>query len=190
MSRIDSLADRRAVPDLVLRQGSRGAALLAALAVLAVGIVLALTLSGGDRPGPAAPAASSTQPTQAQQQAKVEAEIGLTPPPARKDSKGVGIVLIQRTQGRRQLVAAVQGLPRPPAGGYGIWLYTSAAKARWLGFFASRDAKGRLLARGELTAPIEDYREVLVTRESRGGPGRPGPVFLRGRIPRPARASG
>ncbi|MEA2320086.1 MAG: hypothetical protein QOD44_4275, partial [Solirubrobacteraceae bacterium] len=113
MSRIDSLADRRAVPDLVLRQGSRGAALLAALAVLAVGIVLALTLSGGDRPGPAAPAASSTQPTQAQQQAKVEAEIGLTPPPARKDSKAVGIVLIQRTQGRRQLVAAVQGLPRP-----------------------------------------------------------------------------
>jgi hypothetical protein len=175
MSRIDSL----------------GAMLLAALALAAVvAVVLTVTLTGGDDARTPAPATSTTAATQTHPQPRVEAQINLTPPSSRKGSRAIGIVLVQRAQGRRQLAAAVQGLPRPKAGGYGIWLYTSRAKARWLGFFASQDDEGRLLARGELKAPIEDYREILVTRESRGNPSRPGPVFLRGRMQGAGRGSG
>jgi hypothetical protein len=166
-----------------------GAFLLAAIGALAaVAVVLVLVLrGGGDDTQDATPAAGTTQATQATQpKPQVEAQVNLTPPPSRKGSKAIGIVLIQRAQDRRRLVAAVQGLSKPKAGGYGIWLYTSAAKARWLGFFASQDDQGRLLARGDLNAPIEDYREVLVTRESRGNPSRPGPVFLRGRVQAPS----
>src|SRR6185312_6218474 len=81
-----------------------------------------------------------------------------------------GVALVQRAQGQEQIVAAVQGLPKPKKGGYGIWLYSGPGKAKWLGFFASQDSQGRLLARGQLTTPINGFREVLVTREAKGNP--------------------
>jgi hypothetical protein len=150
--------------------------------LIAAGAAVLLARGGTEEPAaPKATAVPSTETTQPQQQ--VEAQVNLTPPPSRRDGDAAGVLLIQRSGGQRQIAAAVQGLPRPPAGGYGIWLYTSASKARWLGFFAGRDGEGRLLARSELTAPIEEYRQILVTRESRRHPRRPGPVFLRGRVP-------
>ena len=91
-------------------------------------------------------------------------------------------MLVQRAQGQDQIIAAVQGLPKPKSGGYGIWLYSGPGKAQWLGFFASQDNQGRLLARGQLKAAIGDYREVLVTREAKGNPPRPGPIYLRGPV--------
>ena len=99
-------------------------------------------------------------------------------------------MLVQRAQGQDQIVAAVQGLPKPKSGGYGIWLYSGPGKAQWLGFFASQDNQGRLLARGQLKTPIADYREMLVTREAKGNPPRPGPIYLRGPIKTASNTSG
>lgn len=153
------------------------------IAAIAAVVLLVSSRDGGSAAGGTAAGAAATSAAGATQpQPKVEAQVNLAPPASRKASRAIGIVLVQRAQGRRQIVAAIQGLPKPKAGGYGMWLYTSTATARWLGFFASQDAQGRLLARGELPAPLQDYREILVTRESRGNPGRPGPVFLRGPI--------
>ncbi|MEA2270643.1 MAG: hypothetical protein QOC64_3253 [Solirubrobacteraceae bacterium] len=160
-----------------------GALLLGLIALAAVAVALVFVLGGDDDDDggeTTTPAASTTQATQAQPQ--VEAQVNLAPPSSRRGSKAVGVVLVQRAQAQRQIVAAVQGLPRPKSGGYGIWLYTNASRKQWLGFFASQDQEGRLLARGELEAPVEQFREILVTREARGNPSSPGPVFLRGRI--------
>jgi hypothetical protein len=157
-----------------------GALLIGVVALAAIVAALVLVLGGGDDGDAATTGATTTQATQPQPQ--VEAQVNLTPPASRRGSKAIGVVLVQRVQGRRQLVAAVQSLGRPRSGGYGIWLYTNASRKQWLGFFASQDQQGRLLARGELKAPVEQFREVLVTRETRGNPPRPGPVFLRGRI--------
>jgi hypothetical protein len=169
----------------VSRRG--GALLLGGLAVVAVAVVLFLVLrSGNDDPSPT-PAASTTA---TQPQAQVEAQVNLVPPDTRKSLKALGVVLIQRAQGQDQIVAAVQGLPKPKSGGYGIWLYSGPGKAQWLGFFASQDDKGRLLARGQLKTPFAGYREVLVTREAKGNPVRPGPIFLRGPIQTPDAANG
>ena len=99
-------------------------------------------------------------------------------------------MLVQRAQGQDQIVAAVQGLPKPKSGGYGIWLYSGPGKAQWLGFFASQDSQGRLLARGQLKTPIAGYREILVTREAKGNPARPGPIYLRGPIKTASNTSG
>ena len=132
--------------------------------------------NGGDSKTPGA-STTATQP-----QAQVEAQVNLVPPSNRKNLKALGVVLVQRAQGQEQIVAAVQGLPKPKKGGYGIWLYAGPGKAKWLGFFASQDSQGRLLARGQLTTPVSGYREVLVTREAKGNPPQPGPIFLRGPI--------
>jgi hypothetical protein len=156
-----------------------GALLLGGLAVVAVAVVLFLVLrDGGDEPS-STPAASTTA---TQPQAQVEAQANLVPPNNRKSLKALGVVLVQKAQGQEQIVAAVQGLPKPKRGGYGIWLYSGPGKAQWLGFFASQDQQGRLLARGQLKTPIAGYREILVTREAKGNPARPGSVFLRGPI--------
>jgi anti-sigma-K factor RskA len=167
-----------------------GALLLGGLAIIAIAVALFFVLrSGGDNGGGSTttPAASTTA---SQPQAQVEAQVNLVPPSSRKGLKALGVVLVQKSQGQDQIVAAVQGLPKPKKGGYGIWLYSGPGKAQWLGFFASQDSQGRLLARGQLKASIADYREVLVTREAKGNPARPGPVFLRGPIQTASDSSG
>jgi hypothetical protein len=172
------------------RRSSRlgGALLLGGIAIVAIAAILFFVLRGNDDSGgdSSTPAANTTA-TQAQ--AKVEAQANLVPPSSRKNLKALGVVLVQKSQGQDQIVAAVQGLPKPKSGGYGIWLYSGPGKAQWLGFFASQDQQGRLLARGQLKTPISGFREVLVTRESKGNPPRPGPVFLRGPIETPSAAS-
>jgi hypothetical protein len=158
-----------------------GALLLGGLAIVVVAVVLFFVLRGGGDSGSekATPAASTTA---TQPQAQVEAQANLVPPSNRKSLKALGVVLVQRAQGQDQIVAAVQGLPKPKNGGYGIWLYSGPGKAQWLGFFASQDQQGRLLARGQLKASIADYREILVTREAKGNPSGPGPIYLRGPV--------
>jgi hypothetical protein len=159
-----------------------GAILLGGVAIVVIAVALFFALRGGgsDDKGSKATPAASTSATQPQ--AQVEAQANLVPPSNRKSLKALGVVLVQKAQGRDQIVAAVQGLPKPKRGGYGIWLYSGPGKAQWLGFFASRDQQGRLLARGQLKTPIAGYREILVTREAKGNPARPGAVFLRGPI--------
>jgi hypothetical protein len=166
-----------------------GALLLGGIAIVAVAAVLFFVLrgNGDDGGGSATPAASTTA---TQPQAQVEAQVNLVPPSSRKNLKALGVVLVQKAQGQDQIVAAVQGLPKPKSGGYGIWLYSGPGKAQWLGFFASQDQQGRLLARGQLKTPIAGFREVLVTRESKGNPPRPGPIFLRGPIKAASAGSG
>jgi hypothetical protein len=160
-----------------------GALLLGGLFLAAVAVVLVLVLRDSGEGGGSATTtpAASTSATQGQQP-RVVAQANLVPPSTRKGSKALGVVLVQRAGAQQQLVAAVQGLAKPKSGGYGIWLYAGPNREKWLGFFASQDNQGRLLARGELKESVRDYREILVTREAKGNPAGPGPIFLRGPI--------
>jgi len=167
-----------------------GALLLGGIAVVAIAVALFFVLRGGDDDGGGTSSTPAASTTATQPQAQVEAQANLVPPNNRKGLKALGVVLVQKSQGQDQIIAAVQGLPKPKSGGYGIWLYSGPGKAQWLGFFASQDQQGRLLARGQLKTPVAGYREVLVTREAKGNPARPGAVFLRGPLQTPSAANG
>jgi hypothetical protein len=158
-----------------------GAILLGGLLIAAVAVILVFALRDSDEGGADTTPAASTATTKAEQP-QVVAQANLVPPSNRKGSKALGVVLIQRASGQQQIVAAVQGLTKPKSGGYGIWLYSGPSREKWLGFFASQDDQGRLLARGELKEAVGEYREILVTREAKGNPAGPGPIFLRGPI--------
>ena len=43
---------------------------------------------------------------------------------------------------------------------------------------------------GDLAEEVGDYREILVTREAKGNPADPGPIFLRGPIQRAGSGGG
>jgi hypothetical protein len=169
-------ADPRAGAPRSSRRG--GAIAIGALALVTIAVILFLVLRGGGSDG-ATPAASTTA---TQPRPRIEAKATLLPPSSRTGLKALGVVLVQRVRGRQQIVAEAQGLPTPKRGGYGIWLSAGPGKARWLGFFASQDRRGRLLGVRQLDTSIADYREVLITREATGRPTHPGPVFLRGPV--------
>jgi hypothetical protein len=179
----------------VSRKG--GAILLGALAVVAAGVVAAILLLGGSDGGSGGATVASTRtPTQPTTTAsgattKVRALAKLTPPAGAPAAKALGVVQVVDVNGQQQLIAIVQGLPKPRRGeGFGIWLTAPNGGRAWLGFFQSTDKQGRLLAQGALRQPIAGYDQMLVTRQSGSAPKQPGRVYLRGRIQRPQATSG
>jgi Anti-sigma-K factor rskA len=177
----------------VSRKG--GAILLGALAVLAAAAVALILLLGGSGGGDSSTGASTT-PTQASTTAsgaatKVRAQANLTAPAGASAAKALGVIQVVEVNGQQQLIAIVQGLPKPGGGeGFGIWLSAPNGRRAWLGFFQSTDKQGRLLAQGALRQPIAGYDQMLVTRQSGTAPKQPGRVYLRGRIQRPQAPSG
>jgi hypothetical protein len=182
----------------VSRRG--GAILLGVLAVLiAAGVAAALVFGGSSGGGSDQPAGrvsrttatttgTSSTPSTA---AKVRAQANLRAPAGGPAAKALGVIRVVDVKGQRQLLAIVQGLPRPGRkDGFGIWLTAPGGRQAWLGFFQTIDKQGRLIAQGALRQRIEGFDEMLVTRETGSTPTRPGRVYLRGRIQRPSGAAG
>jgi hypothetical protein len=179
-------------PPRVSRLG--GAILLGVLAVLVAAAVAAALLFGassddGQAGGRVARTTSTAASTTASgaSATKVLAQANLTAPAGAPAPKALGVIRVVDVSGQRRLVAIVQGLPKPGRNeGFGIWLTAPAGRRAWLGFFQTADQKGRLIAQGALRRPITGFDQMLVTRETRSAPKRPGRVYLRGRILRPS----
>jgi Anti-sigma-K factor rskA, C-terminal len=178
----------------VSRRG--GAILLGILAVVAVvivvgGIVFGHARGGGESTGGRVPR-TTTSPTTSTPAAgasaantKVRAQANVTAPPGAPAPKALGVIQVVDVNGQRQLIAIVQGLPKPGRGeGFGIWLTAPNGRHTWLGFFQSADKQGRLVAQGSLRKPISGFDQMLVTRETGSAPTSPGRVYLQGRIQR------
>jgi hypothetical protein len=169
----------------VSRRG--GAALIAgALAVIAVALVLVLVVFNGDdkKDNNAKNAANTTTTTQSQP--KVQAQVNLTPPQDAPAKKALAIVQIVDVNGQEAINAVSQGLPNTSRAAYGIWVYSSPSQAKLIGGFDKKDNNGHLVYQGALPKgfDVTGYNEILVTRETKGNPTRPGRVYLRGDIPR------
>ena len=169
----------------VSRRG--GAALIAgALAVIAVVLVLVLVVFNGDDGKDNAKNAADTTATTTQSQPKVQAQVNLTPPEDAPAKKALAIVQIVDVNGQEAVNAVSQGLPSTSKAAYGIWVYSSPSQAKLIGGFDKKDNNGHLVYQGALPKgfDVTSYNEILVTRETKGNPTRPGRVYLRGDIPR------
>ncbi len=168
----------------VSRRG--GAALIAgAVAVIAIALVLVFVVfNGDDKKNNAKNAAGTT--TTAQSQPKVQAQVNLTPPQDAPAKKALAIVQIVDVNGQEAVNAVSQGLPNTNKAAYGIWVYSSPSQAKLIGGFDKKDNNGHLVYQGALPKgfDVTGYNEILVTRETKGNPTRPGRVYLRGDIPR------
>jgi Sigma-70, region 4 len=165
------------------RRASRagGAALLAGVALVAIVLIVVLT-RGGDNSDKTSGRTTRTA-TQAATP-KVLAQVNLRPPKDGPARRALGVVQIVRINGRQAINAVFDGLPRPTGKnvGYGIWLWSSPQKRKWLGFLSAADQQGRLVAQGRFDEDITLYRELLLTRENRRNPPAPGTVYLRGPV--------
>jgi hypothetical protein len=167
----------------VSRRG--GAALIAGgLTVVAIALVLVFVVFNGDDKKNNAKNAANTSSTQAKPQ--VRAQVNLTPPQDAPAKKALAIVQIVDLNGQEAVNAVSQGLPSTSKAAYGIWVYSSPSQTKLIGGFDKKDNNGHLVYQGALPKDfdITGYNEILVTRETKGNPTRPGTVYLRGDIPR------
>jgi hypothetical protein len=169
-----------------------GAVLLALLALVAV-VVAVLVTRGGENDGGSDRAASTTSTQGEAAQSRVVAQVNLRAPDGAPAPKALGVMQVLRVDGQLAINAIFEGLPRPKAKnvGYGIWLSTPGGERKWLGFVNTADEQGRLLVQGRFDENVTAYRDVLLTRETRRDPPRPGTIYLRGRVQQaPAQGSG
>jgi hypothetical protein len=159
-----------------------GALLLGGGAILVAVVVVLLVTSGGGGKSKKSNTLSSTPGTTTTVPQPI-AQVNLTP--TQSGSKSVGLAQVFAQGNGRVMIIACQGLS---PGAYAIWLYTSSAKARLLGFVPSRVGKdGRFVTRGDLPADAKTYSQLVVTSEqvpknAKTLPTKPGPIVLRGRL--------
>lgn len=157
-----------------------GAILIGILGVAAVVGILALAgvFSGDDSSG------TKTSTQDASGAPRTIAQINLLPTGAAgKNAAGLARVLASGNQ--KAMVIAGQGVG---AGTFAVWLYSSKARAKLLGFVPTRvGSNGRFAARSPYPDDAAKYRELVVSREpvpanARDLPTSPGTIVLRGRL--------
>jgi hypothetical protein len=158
-----------------------GALLLGGIGVL-IAVVAVLLLTGGGGSKSARKSSTPTAQTGTTGQATPVAQINLLPPGG---GKSVGLAQVFAQGNRRLLIVAGQGLA---PGAYALWLYTSQAKSRLLGFVPSRVGKdGRFVTQGQLPADASNFQNLIVTSERVSGskpqlPKSPGTIVLQGKL--------
>lgn len=160
-----------------------GALLIGGLAVLVVVLLVIVLKDNGDSGSDSKKesASTSTSSTTAQQ-ARPVAQVNL-----RGQGKALGVAQVLQ-QGNQRAVAIVgQGLARSTkTTTYAVWLYTSPAKAKRLGYAPAVGKDGKLQAISPtLPADASNYKELVVTSEKVAADGmatstKPGTVVLRG----------
>jgi hypothetical protein len=160
-----------------------GILLLAGLAAI-IAVVVILIVSGGDDNGTTKTASSNTrpatEPSQTGPQPTPVAQINLK---AADGSNAVGIAQVLAQGNQRLLAVLGQRLsPSTQSAAYAVWLYTSAAKAKLLGFVDPPVGKsGKFQNVINLPTNAAQYRELVVTRE-KGNAKQPGEIVLRGQL--------
>ncbi|MGH2944593.1 MAG: hypothetical protein ACRDLN_17660, partial [Solirubrobacteraceae bacterium] len=154
--------------------------------VLAIVIIVVMSLGGGDGDGQATttPTAGLTTPTGDKLEVVAQGSLG---PPDGSTSKARGTVAIVRfpASGQFRFGLDATGLPpsSPRGSAYGVWLYTSQDRKRFLGFPDMTVAKdGKLQTVSDLPPNTPIYAAVLLTRETAEAPKRPGRIVLAARM--------
>ena len=183
----DALEARTARRQEVERSSRVGGVILIAAAVIALFGLVALGISvlGGDDDEDSASNGTQTTATTSTNGAEpqIEAQINL-PPPEGSDSKAAGVAQIARQGDKRAIALVAEGFERSTKNGpfYAIWLYTSADKARRLGFPPQPGKDGRIATSFEMPRDADEYELLIISRETQQQPEKPGPIVLQGPI--------
>jgi hypothetical protein len=180
----DALDRRTARREEVERSSRKGGLLLLAGLGIVLAVVLILVLSGGDDSSSDSTGSTSTT---AQAGLDILRQANLAPPGGQPRTR-VGVAFVVRQSGRVGLGLQAQGLaPSTQRSAYALWLYNSPSNARFLGFVPTPVGQdGSLQNLSALEQGIDGFRELLLTRETRENPPRPGTIIMRGRFAAPS----
>lgn len=152
-----------------------GAVLLAVLAAAVIVAVVLITSGGSSHPKKASTAASTT--TAKTKGPKVEAEITLKP--VHPGNKIIAVVYVLSEDSKRAFFIAAQNLPETKGFYYGIWLYTPPNHYLALSRSPAVGSEHTLAGGNILPANAGEFREILLTEETKPHPQRPGLIIMR-----------
>jgi hypothetical protein len=166
--------------------------IVAGVAVVLIVIVLVIVLGGGgkDKNKTASTvtktSTTGTLTTPKGDQYNVVAAATLLPPKGvDSTAKGNAAIFQFPATGQYRIGLQATGLPPSSARGsaYGVWLYSTATKNRFLGFSPNKVGKsGRLQTVSDLAPDTPNYGAVLLTRETAAHPTKPGTIILVGQM--------
>ena len=168
-----------------------GGAILIGGGVLAVvAVVLFLFVFGGDDDGDNPDSASATATPTASATPQPVGEIALKG--VNEGAKAQGVMRLYLTQGKLAFTLEGSGVPRNRSKeAYGVWFTTPGGGAQRVIFAEPVGANGQLGTVGPATDDLDKfprwlarYRQVVVARETKENAERPGPIVLRGALPR------
>ncbi|MEA2192435.1 MAG: hypothetical protein QOI73_2556 [Solirubrobacteraceae bacterium] len=183
----EALDARTARQQDVRRSSDLGTKILFGAAGLVVAVVLIVVLGvfGGDDGDKAKTATiTRTGETTPKETPQAIAQGVLAPTSTSSEATAESAIVRYASTNQFKLLIVAKKLPAAPQGqAYGIWLYTSPSDALFVGFPKSAvSAAGDLSVVADLSPDTRNYREVLITRENREKPTRPGRIVLRGRL--------
>lgn len=172
------------------RSSQLGGRLIAAGAgvVIAIAIIVALSLSGKDNgTGAGTPSTTTGTATTPKGAAYNVVAAATLLPPKGVDSTAKGNVAIFQFPATDQYRIGLEASGLPPSStrgsAYGVWLYSSKTKNRFLGFSPKKvDKDGKLQTVTDLAPDTPNYGAVLLTRETASKPTKPGPIILVGQM--------
>jgi len=109
---------------------------------------------------------------------KVTAQLALRSP--NTASRSIGVVAVLSEKGKRAFYIEAQNLAPTHGFYYAIWLYNSPTSAEALSRGPAVGASGKLAGGAPLPANANQFREMLLTRETATRPTHPGHVVLSG----------
>ncbi len=170
-----------------------GGAVLIGLAVLAIVVlVLVLFVFNGDDNKPAAGSSAAATATATPSATATPQPVGQIQLKGVNGSKASGVMRLYAAQ--QQLAFTLEGTSVPANRSneaYAVWFTTPGKGSQRLGFAQPVGSNGQLGTTGPRTADLAkfprwlaSYRQVVVSRESNGNAKKPGPIVLRGTLPR------
>jgi hypothetical protein len=148
------------------------------LGVIVIGIIVAIVLVTGGSSKKATRTATTT--TAKASGPTVNARIAMHSPSRVSRSEGQVDVLTEGA--KRAFYILAQHLPPTHGFFYALWLYNSVSSHEPLSRGPAVGASGRMEGGALLPANAGEFREILLTRETKPHPTHPGLVILRGRF--------
>ncbi len=168
-----------------------GIVLIAGVALVVIVLVVVLLTRGGDDSDTTSVAdtataaqTSTTATSTTQGQITVEAQVNMRPTAKGGDALGVAQFFTDGTD--HGVTVTAQGLkPNTSGDVYALWLAggTQGKASTLLGFSPTKVKQNGRFS-GSITLPDDagDYREIVLTRETKASPSKPGTVILRGSL--------
>src|SRR4051794_2892934 len=168
-----------------------GAVLIGIVLLALVGLVLYLFVFKSDDNSPSSGSSNASATATATPTATPQA-VGQIPLRGVNGSKGTGVMRLYTAQGQLAFTLAATGVPPNKTNeAYAVWFTTPGGGSQRLGFAQPVGSNGQLGTTGPRTEDLAKfprwlarYKQVVVSRERSGNARTPGPIVLRGTLPR------
>jgi hypothetical protein len=169
-----------------------GAVLIGVVLLALVGLLLYLFVFKSDDPSSSSDTSSSAAATATATPSATPQAVGQIALRGVNGSKGTGVMRLYTAQGQLAFTLAATGVPPNKSNeAYAVWFTTPGGGSQRLGFAQPVGSNGQLGTTGPRTEDLAKfprwlarYKQVVVSRERTGNARTPGPIILRGTLPR------